>query len=677
MLFMESFVNYAGSDSEVVSGGCLMRFKYWERITRAYFLAIFLSLFTAIPSHAAPALSVYGKLPGFERATISASGDHIAIIGDMDGKRRLLVLDRASKPVKVLEIPDIKIVGLQWAGDGHLLLERWNTATLGIDFTADKAELYSVLVIPMSDEKPWSVLQKRKDVTGGIRNFYGISEREGKWYGYFSAITLDKSTLGGDYQLNTTRPMLYEVDLQDGGSKKISDRVGEDGWRSWLVGQDGKVGASLDYWTKSGNWVLHRGMLDSIAKGQNKLGDVNLVAFGSGGDTVIYNEADTDSGEGHWYEVPLAGGEAKEILADVYVHGMIRDNRSRRLIGYRLEGDRPAYHFFKPYHQKVMDAVLKAFPGISVYLVDWNDAFNRLIVETQGPSDPGTWNIIDVKSGRADILGTSYPMAGKDVGPMKMVQYKAQDGTDIEAVLTLPPGREAKKLPVVVMPHGGPSSRDYPNFDWMAQAFASRGYAVLQPNFRGSTGYGAAFERAGDGQWGRKMQTDISDGLAYMVAQGVVDPKRACIVGWSYGGYAALVGVTLQQGLYRCSVSMAGIGNVVALRNSEVRESGNNVTVSRNLKQQLGTGDLDSISPVRFADKADAPVLLIHGKDDTVVLYDQSNDMAAALRKAGKPVEFVTLPGGDHWLVNGETRLKMLEAAVGFVEKHNPPAPAP
>ena len=200
---------------------------------------------------------------------------------------------------------------------------------------------------------------------------------------------------------------------------------------------------------------------------------------------------------------------------------------------------------------------------------------------------------------------------------------------------------------------------------------------MFQPNVRGSTGYGAAFEKAGHGEWGRKMQSDISDGLAELARQGIVDPKRACIMGASYGGYAALAGVTLQHGLYRCAVSVAGVSDVQQMYQSDVERSGGDKTLIRALKAEIGSGRaLKDVSPIRFADRADAPILLVHGKDDTVVQYEQSNAMAKALRSAGKPVEFVTLPGEDHWLSKSATRLAMLKAAVDFVTRLNPPDPA-
>ncbi len=251
---------------------------------------------------------------------------------------------------------------------------------------------------------------------------------------------------------------------------------------------------------------------------------------------------------------------------------------------------------------------------------------------------------------------------------------KSADGLDLEGILTLPVGKGSKNLPIIMFPHGGPTAHDEPRFDWWAQALASRGYAVFQPNFRGSTNKDAAFIEAGHGEWGRKMQSDISDGLSYLAAQGIVDPKRACIVGASYGGYAALAGVTLQKGLYRCAISVAGVSDLQMMVSTDIRESGSNPVLIRNLRAEIGKGrELRDVSPRRFAAQADAPILLIHGKDDVVVPYRQSTVMADALKDAGKPHELVTLDGEDHWLSKSATRQRMLEAVVTFVEKHNPP----
>jgi dipeptidyl aminopeptidase/acylaminoacyl peptidase len=259
------------------------------------------------------------------------------------------------------------------------------------------------------------------------------------------------------------------------------------------------------------------------------------------------------------------------------------------------------------------------------------------------------------------------------VGPVSRIDYTAADGLAMDGILTLPPAREARDLPLIVLPHGGPQGADEPGFDWWAQAFAARGYAVFQPNFRGSTNRDEDFIRAGFGQWGRLMQTDISDGVAHLAAQGTIDPARACIVGASYGGYAALAGVTVQQGLYRCAVAVAGVSDIGAMYSTETYQSGRQRTVRVSLLEELGPRESwADVSPRRLAARADAPILLIHGRDDTVVLFEQSAAMADALEDAGKPHQLVELEGEDHWLSNAATRQQMLQATTDFVAQHNP-----
>jgi dipeptidyl aminopeptidase/acylaminoacyl peptidase len=274
----------------------------------------------------------------------------------------------------------------------------------------------------------------------------------------------------------------------------------------------------------------------------------------------------------------------------------------------------------------------------------------------------------------ANPVGNERPLIlPREVGAISRFEYHASDGLALDGVLTLPPGREAKSLPVIVLPHGGPAAHDGTRFDWWAQAFASRGYAVFQPNFRGSTNRDDAFRRAGLGQWGRKMQSDVSDGLVELARQGIVDPARACIMGGSYGGYAALAGVTLQHGLYRCAVAIAPVSDLRELYTTRTRNSGYAEVAWRSLRESLGNpSTFDEVSPRRRAAQADAPIMLIHGKDDTIVPFTHSEEMASALKSAGKPYELVVLRQEDHWLSHAATRKQMLEAAMAFVQKNNP-----
>jgi dipeptidyl aminopeptidase/acylaminoacyl peptidase len=643
-------------------------------------LCLLVPAFLAPPAAAAPPpLSIYGNLPGFEMAALSPSGDRVALVGVVDGTRRLLVVDKDNKVLLASGVGDQKVESIDWAGEEKVLLRIYDTVDLGVGFTTDKAELSSMLVVPVGGKEPWVVFEGNDYVTAGVLRYKGVLEREGHWFGYFGGITLEPGGAGGvtlEPMMKSTAPELYEVDLQTRKSVRVAKRGELRSSRDWLIGAAGELVALRDFYSWNGNWRIMDRNAKTLVSGTNPQGGIGLISLGRTPETIVYLDEDETTGQEHWYELPLAGGTAVELLANEEVLAIHTDRRSRRLIGFVRDGDVPSDQFFDPRLNKIMTATRRAFPGLNVRLVEWSDSFERLLVRTDGVGDPGTWWLVDIKTGKATDLGSSYPIKSSEVGPMRMFRYKAGDGLDLAGVLTLPPGKDAKKLPVVVMPHGGPWARDYAGFDWLAQAFASRGYAVFQPNFRGSTGYGPAFEKAGDGEWGRKMQTDISDGLAELVRQGIVDGSRACIMGWSYGGYAALAGVTLQQGMYRCAVSIAGVSDVARLYSTEMRETGYDQTTRRWLNQAIGKGrDLRSVSPIRFVDRVGAPILLIHGTNDTVVRPEQSSNMADALRKAGKEAELLTLEKADHWMLKGKPRLAMLEAAYKFIEQHNPADP--
>ena len=629
---------------------------------------------------APPPLEIYGKLPGLEMAAVSPSGAHVAVVATLGDTRQVVVLDANRKVTTRFPIgAKLKVRRLNWAGDGIVLIDYSSTVSLGAGFTTDKAELTSVIVVPLNGMKAWAVFAGNDRVTGGVRGNYGLVEKNGRWFGYFGGITTAGDGRGFDkYLPDTLNPDLYEVDLQTKVIRKIAAKTeGEHDWRSWLVDDKGMVRATLNVIGTSGQWTITTAQYQKLASGVDRDGNVGFVGFSADGASVIYSLHDKASNETQWYSVPLAGGASQIMLKEVAVERYILDD-GHRLIGYIERNADETAHFFDPRHEKIYKASQRAFPKLRVVLTDANRAFDHLLVTTEGTGDPETWWMIDVTTHHADPLGYSYLLDSDQVGPITMVPYSAADGLKMEGVLTLPPDRPAKGLPAVMLPHGGPAAYDEIRFDWLAQALASRGYAVLKPNFRGSTGYGQAFEDAGHGEWGRKMQTDISDGLNELVRQGVVDPKRVCIVGASYGGYAALAGVTLQHGVYRCAVADAGIGNVERMAYNDAAESGDDPMLSRWLKRELGSGrDMKAVSPVRFAATVDAPVLLIHGKDDTVVNFSQSTEMFDALRHAGKPVEMVTLKAEDHWLSHSETRLQMLQASVDFVMKHNPPDAAP
>jgi len=303
--------------------------------------------------------------------------------------------------------------------------------------------------------------------------------------------------------------------------------------------------------------------------------------------------------------------------------------------------------------------------------------FSQIVVLAEGPQSGYEYLLVDTTTGAIDRVGSVYEGFGPPA-PVRRFTYRASDGLEIPSYLTLPLGRPAHGLPLVVLPHGGPAARETGDFDWLAQALAWRGYAVLQPNFRGSTVSGTHLA-AGFGQLGRKMQTDLSDGVRALARDGTIDPARVCIVGLSYGGYAALAGVTLDPGVYRCAVSIAGVSDLERMRQWSHKRD-HHGAARRFWDDFLGvSGSADSatraLSPVHHAAEVTVPVLLVHGRDDTVVPYEQSERMASALQAAGKPVTFMPLNGEDHWLSQSGTRSATLQHVLAFLAANDPPEP--
>jgi dipeptidyl aminopeptidase/acylaminoacyl peptidase len=376
------------------------------------------------------------------------------------------------------------------------------------------------------------------------------------------------------------------------------------------------------------------------------------------------------------WAVALDGSGSKDLLPDVDadVEGVLRDRISGSPVAAQLGGPDPHRAWLDGAAQARHDSVAHAFSGHEVHVYGRSEDGSRVIAEVEGPSHPPIYYLVDFKRHSADIVGDAYP--GLDniaLGEVRSITYPARDGTAIPAYLTLPPGRAPKSLPMVVLPHGGPEARDVPEFDWLAQFFATRGYAVLQPEFRGSTGFGTAFERAGERQWGGLMQDDVTDGVKAMIQQAIADPRRICIVGGSYGGFAALAGAAFTPDLYACVVSINGVSDLPGLLMYEQQHYGPQSDPVAYWASDIG-GPSDQIvidhSPVNAAANVKAPVLLLQATDDTVVPARQAEEMASALARLGKPVSLVKLPGEDHWLSRAQTRIEVLEDTGRFLRQY-------
>ena len=305
--------------------------------------------------------------------------------------------------------------------------------------------------------------------------------------------------------------------------------------------------------------------------------------------------------------------------------------------------------------------------------MSWDLSRQKVIVKVDGPFQPSAFYLLDRSTHKATKIATTYrELTQADLGQVKPYPYKARDGLDIPGYLTLPPGKQPKNLPVVIMPHGGPMARDSLGFDWWAQFLANRGYAVLQPNFRGSSGYGEKFLEAGYGQWGLKMQDDVTDGVKKLIADGIADPKRICIVGGSYGGYAALAGAAFTPDLYACAASWAGVSDLGEFLRTRSQDYGRDFAMISSWSHFIGdryddSDKLDAASPAKNAARIKCPILLMHGTADSTVRINQSEIMRRALERAGKKVEFIEFEKETHYMETADTRIRVLQALEKFL----------
>jgi dienelactone hydrolase len=351
---------------------------------------------------------------------------------------------------------------------------------------------------------------------------------------------------------------------------------------------------------------------------------------------------------------------------------VIGSERSGEVIGVTYADDRPRTRYFDPDMQHVQELMEKAYPGQAVQILSRDDAGTAYVIRTESPRNPPVLSLYTPTNHQSNIIQEAYPaLAPDDLGEVKAYPYKTRDDIEIHAYLTLPPGIGAHNLPTVIFPHGGPEDRSSIKFDWWAQFMASRGYAVLQPNYRGSFGYGWDFIKTGDGEWAGKVQWDLEDGIKKLVADGIADPKRICIVGASWGGYMALAAASFTPGLYACAVSFAGLSDLGhAIYEGTTFESEGVSIWKRRFGAQDDASKIDAQSPVNFAARVKIPILLIHSDRDITVRIDQSEREEKALKDAGKPVEFVKLDGDDHYLEFAATRTQLLKEVERFLKTH-------
>lgn len=659
-------------------------------IAAAVAAACMWGLASGAAAQALPPVEAFGDLPFLSQPQLSPDGKHFAGIQSLDGKPAAVIYTIGQPgPPQVFASSNWIVSHVTWAKNDRLIMFTKTVRSLPLGYNPDLYTWYRALSLEVGTQN-WVQLFDRNNDSVGMNTSTALvldkfmdnpdSILMPLWTREKNERFDNDVTAGMMGSNNNFRFSLYRVDVRTGRAVVIED--GSPRGAYWLTDGEGGIVGRVDttvtplvdhlYLNNDGSF---RNVRNFDGRPDSGLNIIGLTYDGKSLAVAAVNAAGRD----YFRRMDRATGADGDALVsdDAYdVAGGLYDDWTGRLVGAIFLRDRPDYVYFDPALRDLQTGIEQAFPGQNARAVSTTRDGGTAIVTTESPTQPRTYYFLNRATHQASRIVSEYPnLSAADLGEMKPYPYKARDGLDIPAYITLPPKKTAKMLPLVVMPHGGPDSRDYIHFDWWAQFLANRGYAVFQPNYRGSDGYGYAFNSAGFHQWGLKMQDDITDGVKKLIADGIVDPKRVCIVGASYGGYAALAGATFTPEMYACAVSIAGVSHLRRMLQMEERMYGKNSGTVAFWAKRIGTESedgerIDATSPALHADRVQAPVLLMHGRKDTTVLYDQTELELEALQRAGKQVELVTFDADDHYLTLPETRITMLRSLETFLAKH-------
>lgn len=614
--------------------------------------------------------SAFAERSGFEDLLLSPDGKLIALKAvSSAGKVRVGILDAATKqPVKVFDLPvKNELEWFSWAGPQRLLISMSN---MGRIFN-EEVRFTQLAVFDFTTGK--SSYVGRRDM-GPVGDDVIYTDPAGQ----FVLLVMQKSIY--DY------PSVYRFPL-DGTAEKAGKEVQSprtDVW-SWIADSEGVVRMGIQTSDSKSFKVLYR---RSAAEPFKTIGKIrydspdsdflDVVGIISQSDEGLILKQD-DSGKvvlrKYNYATRTPGETIFAAPGKWDIDSVTLDEQGKPVAAFYTD-DRDRVEWFDPKMKSLYTRFGKALQGKDIWIASRATDGSRMIVWAGSENDPGTYFIYTKAEGTMDAFYAEKVKLDPDQLPApKPVSYKARDGSEISAYLTLPLGRTPKGLPLVLLPHGGPYGvRDRLEFNEEVQFLASRGYAVLQPNFRGSGGYGEAFSDLGEGQIGRKMQDDLDDAMDWAVAQGIADAKRVCVVGSSYGGYAALWAVTRNPERYRCAASFAGVTDwkkQLVYDSAFFTRDANKKWKSR-VRGADDKFDLDLVSPAQQVSRLTRPVLLAHGEEDTNVPFKQFKLMRDAAAKAGKPIEVLTFPDEGHGFDKAENEAKWLDALEAFLTKHNP-----
>jgi len=616
-------------------------------------------------------VEAFAELPMMVEPQLSPNGMHLAARVARNGELLLMIASIADEPnrVRTLSLGENDLNWWRWVNDD------WLIAGIGSE-TSVQGMPWSISRVASikRDGSKTNILAKNVAAQNGDDVIWVASDGSPRiLLAYQSSIYDDEAGFW---------PQVDEVDVTNGRMRPVVQP--RRNVMSWYADATGAVRMGVGYEdTTRMAKLLYRDdgrsnfrVIDRANRRRDESMVVPMLFTADPGKAIA---SDDHEGTYALYEYDLTRLElGKKIFAapGFDIDGIERDTAGTGLAGVRYTADGPEVHWFDEGLAKIQADIDKAVGAQRrARIVSTSRDHQRMIVHVGSADQPGTYYYYDTSAGVMSSLSKISQNFGPGIhlSPVRTIRYKARDGLEITAVLTLPAGRDPKNLPLILMPHGGPFARDSEEWDWWVQFLAYRGYAVLQPNYRGSSGYGTALAEKGEGQWGLAMQDDLNDAVDWAVKEGIADAKRVCIVGASYGGYAAMRGAQRDGGRYRCAISYAGVSDLSAMMRYDGRFL-NHGTRKDWMKQQAP--DFASVSPINFAGQLSTPILLMHGRKDRRVQVSQSREMAEKLKAAGKIAGrdyiYVEQPLADHFFSRQADRLDFLQRMDAFLKEHNP-----
>lgn len=466
-------------------------------------------------------------------------------------------------------------------------------------------------------------------------------------------------------------PSVFKINIYTNRKVRVSRNRHET--RRWLTDRNGEVRLAVsqdyEYGERQIEWLDEDDKWKKLFE-YNALEDSPIEPIGFGAQNhILYYRAYQDDKK-KLFKINTKSNEVIEVFSDPdydFDGSLIYSLTENKVIGISHSDEKRGRIYWDEERTLFVNQIDTALPKSNNYLVDVSDDENRYIVYSESDNSPGIYYVGDRKRKQLSVLLHSYPgLNDSQFNLHQLVKFKARDDLTIEGLLTLPKQGTAP-FPTVIHPHGGPANRDLSGFDIWTAFFNSRGYAVFRPNFRGSKGFGLSFSESRYEGWGTAMQDDITDGTKWLIDQNIADPDKICIVGASYGGYAALMGVVKTPELFQCAVSFGGVMDLPYMVQKSTKYVGNKF-----VKKQLGTDsvDLKSRSPAYNAEKINVPVLLAHGEDDRIVDVENSRNMYKALKAEDKDVQFIELENGSHYLSIQANRHRFFNAMDEFLKQH-------